>query len=317
MQLIDGTLSLLDEKKPDKHQILKFIEYGMMSGITCFQISPYIMKTINSVLPLGGTYFMELDLLEHSSRYPNVQHFFVQKIIDSACITKLQLNDVREIIQLRNYKSTQEVLLAGFDDLLVFEYRKAFRDILSSFDANNIIFSPEDQFNLASATALCFIKAGGKRLLTSFTGIGNKAATEQVLLALHLFCRYKVNQSFDALSKMKTWMEEVCGEKIPEKMPIIGERIFWVESGIHVDGIMKNPSNYEPYPPELVGQQRKIVIGKYSGQNAIRLKLQELGFCQVSDEICEEILREAKETSIRKGSYLSEQEFYEVVGKLL
>ena len=48
-----------------------------------------------------------------------------------------------------------------------------------------------------------------------------------------------------------------------------------MESGIHVDGIMKNPANYEAYEPEMVGKETKIVIGKHSGTNSIKIKCRE------------------------------------------
>ena len=55
-------------------------------------------------------------------------------------------------------------------------------------------------------------------------------------------------------------------------------------------------------------------MGKDSGHNSVKMKLQDLGMKEVTDEICERILCRVKEINIRKGSYLSEQEFCEVVG---
>ena len=58
---------------------------------------------------------------------------------------------------------------------------------------------------------------------------------------------------------------------------VIGSALFDVESGVHVDGIAKNRQCYEPFAPELVGASRHIVVGKHSGKQALKIKLDELG----------------------------------------
>ena len=68
-----------------------------------------------------------------------------------------------------------------------------------------------------------------------------------------------------------------AGRAIPVNKSVIGEEIFCHESGIHADGVLKDPKNYEPYAPEWVGAQRQIVIGKHSGRRALRYKLESLG----------------------------------------
>jgi homocitrate synthase NifV len=51
---------------------------------------------------------------------------------------------------------------------------------------------------------------------------------------------------------------------------VVGKDIFTCESGIHIDGIIKNPSNYEPFDPAEVSLQRKFLIGKKAGKNENR-----------------------------------------------
>ena len=55
--------------------------------------------------------------------------------------------------------------------------------------------------------------------------------------------------------------------------PIVGDNAFAHESGIHVHGILNNSSTYEPISPELVGHSRKIILGKHTGANALKSKL--------------------------------------------
>jgi 2-isopropylmalate synthase len=52
---------------------------------------------------------------------------------------------------------------------------------------------------------------------------------------------------------------------VPRNKAIVGKNIFSHESGIHTAGIIKNPFTYEPFPPELVGGKRNLMIGDTSG----------------------------------------------------
>ncbi|NTU74327.1 hypothetical protein HGB07_09415, partial [Candidatus Roizmanbacteria bacterium] len=65
---------------------------------------------------------------------------------------------------------------------------------------------------------------------------------------------------------------------IPDRKPIVGEKVYTHESGIHVDGILKEPATYEVFSPELLGRYRQFVPGKHSGRKAIRHLAEEMGF---------------------------------------
>jgi isopropylmalate/homocitrate/citramalate synthase len=63
---------------------------------------------------------------------------------------------------------------------------------------------------------------------------------------------------------------------VPANQAIVGKYGFTHESGIHTYGVLNDPSTYEPYPPELVGNSRQLTIGKQSGKNVIKHKMVEL-----------------------------------------
>jgi len=313
MNLIDATLSMLDEVLPERKQVITFLEFAIEAGITQFQISPAIYRLLEGDLPTLAKYYMEITSIEEKAKYRFVQHFMIKKTIGKEVITVVQLNDLREIMQLRNFKEAAAVMIVGMDDFLCYEYKHAFCEIGKVLQSSKLYFCPENSFNMATATGLVLAGSSGVSIVTTFTGIGNKAATEQVMMSLRLFKHYKVNQKLHTLSKMKRLLEDMTGILIPDKMPIVGERIFWVESGIHVDGISKNPSNYELYPPELVGQKRTIVIGKHSGTNSVKIKMKELGFIEGTQELRQKILSCAKSKSIDKSRSLTDDEFEQVV----
>ena len=79
---------------------------------------------------------------------------------------------------------------------------------------------------------------------------------------------------------------------------------------------MVNPITYEPYPPELVGQRRRLVIGKLSGRHAIKAKLEELGIF-VSEEELTKITEAVKAASEERKSALSDEQFLKLIEDVL
>jgi homocitrate synthase NifV len=72
----------------------------------------------------------------------------------------------------------------------------------------------------------------------------------------------KTGKTYEFFPEMADLLRKMTGEALNK--PIIGKRLFYVESGIHADGVLKLPKCYEPFPPEIIGQTRKIVLGKES-----------------------------------------------------
>ncbi|RLF07114.1 MAG: 2-isopropylmalate synthase, partial [Thermoprotei archaeon] len=104
----------------------------------------------------------------------------------------------------------------------------------------------------------------------------------------------------------------ITGVIIPPHKPVVGVNAFAHASGIHQHAVLENPICYEPYPPEMVGQIRRIVIGKLSGKHAIKAKLAELGI-EASEEEVSRIVDLVKSMSEERRSPLSDQEFIEIV----
>ena len=86
---------------------------------------------------------------------------------------------------------------------------------------------------------------------------------------------------------------------------------------MHVDGILKNPSNYEAYSPEIVGLKTKITIGKHSGTVSIKQKLLEVGLIMEDEVVITQILRQIKIQSSLLRRSLSEDEFINIAREVM
>ena len=71
---------------------------------------------------------------------------------------------------------------------------------------------------------------------------------------------------------------------------MVGEGVFTHESGIHVDGLLKNPLNYQGFDPAEVGREHRLVLGKHSGAHAVRATYQSNLGIALSTEQAERIL---------------------------
>ena len=85
------------------------------------------------------------------------------------------------------------------------------------------------------------------------------------------------------LYNLSDFVSKITGFNLSPNKPIVGNA-FAHEAGIHVQGILKNSSTYEPIPPELVGQSRKIALGKHTGVNALKAKISEFNLDLTENE---------------------------------
>lgn len=151
---------------------------------------------------------------------------------------------------------------------------------LTALELLPIEMHTHNDFGLANANALAGIEAGAVSLNTTVVGLGERAGNasfEQIVMALsHL---YGEKLTFMP-EKIRYLVETVCNAAniaLPLNAPIVGERIFAHESGIHVDGMMKDKTSYEPFCAEEVGAHREFPIGKHSGTGTIAYHLAQLG----------------------------------------
>ena len=137
-----------------------------------------------------------------------------------------------------------------------------------------------NDFGLANANALSGLDAGAISVNTTVVGLGERAGNasfEQILMALkHLYHEPRgVNAT--AMRTLVTTVCDAAGIVLQPNAPIVGERIFAHESGVHASGMLKNSKAYEPFEAEEVGSVREYPIGKHSGTGAIKYHLEQLG----------------------------------------
>lgn len=135
-----------------------------------------------------------------------------------------------------------------------------------------------NDFGLAVANSLAAIEAGAKQAQCTINGLGERAGNaslEEIVMALKKAYDINTNINTELLYNTSETVSRITGVKMPPNKAIIGENAFAHEAGIHVQGVLANSETYEAFQPEEVGHRRKIVLGKLTGANAIKSKLEE------------------------------------------
>jgi homocitrate synthase NifV len=137
-----------------------------------------------------------------------------------------------------------------------------------------------DDLGLATANSLAAALAGATHVNTTVNGLGERAGNaplEEVVMALrHL---YNIETGVDALRfpQISRLVAQASGRPVAAGKSIVGESVFTHEAGIHVDGLLKNPINYQGFDPAEVGRAHRVVLGKHSGSSAVRQAYARLG----------------------------------------
>jgi homocitrate synthase NifV len=157
-----------------------------------------------------------------------------------------------------------------------------------------------NDFGMAVANALAGVKAGAAWVNTTIIGLGERAgnaALEEVVMALRHTLGIDVGVKTDLLREVAEYVATASARTIPVWKAIVGANVFVHESGIHADGILKNPKTYEAFSPEEVGLERQILIGKHSGSHALIAKFREYGI-ELTQEESIELLPKVRELAV-------------------
>lgn len=178
-------------------------------------------------------------------------------------------------------------------------------------------FHGHNDFGMATACAVAAVRGGASWIQGTINGMGERAGNADICeIALALRCLYDVPVVLD-LTKVRGVSEIVQragGYTLEAWKPLVGENLFMRESGA-VASQFHIPEAIEPYSSELVGAERRIVLGKKSGLDNIDLKAKELGIV-FPQEQRGPILSAVKKRAIAKRALVSDEEFRQIVDEL-
>ena len=189
------------------------------------------------------------------------------------------------------------------------EYRVLFETVIERVpNSDKAIFSVHchNDLGLAVANSLAGCVGGARQIECAVNGLGERAGNtslEEVVMAMRVrpdVLPFQTRIDTTKLMRASKLVSAVSSFPVQYNKAIVGRNAFAHESGIHQDGMLKNPLTYEIMTPESVGVSKtSLVMGKHSGRNAFRTKLAELGY-KLADNQLEDAFLRFKDLADRK-----------------
>lgn len=154
-----------------------------------------------------------------------------------------------------------------------------------------------DDMGLATANTLAACRAGATHVNTTVNGLGERAGNaplEEVVLGLEKLYGRSTGVSLKGFPALSAQVAHASGRPVPWQKSVVGEGAFTHEAGIHVDGLLKHPDNYQGFDPKEVGQEHRIVLGKHSGSRAAMLIYGRLGM-ELSEAQAQQVVAQVRQ----------------------
>ncbi|MCF6291600.1 MAG: pyruvate carboxyltransferase [Desulfobacterales bacterium] len=135
-----------------------------------------------------------------------------------------------------------------------------------------------NDFGMATANALHALESGAHWADVTVAGIGERAGNARLEeVAGYLSLRRGRAYDVSRLAPLARSVAAMSSRTIPPHQPVVGREIFTCETGLHLQGLEKDPASYEPYAPERVGARRQLRFGAKLGRRAIRDRIAATG----------------------------------------
>jgi homocitrate synthase NifV len=231
-------------------------------------------------------------------------------IISAEDATRTELGFLLKLISIAEKKGAYRFRLcdtvSSLDPFRTF----LFISTISSVSGIPIEVYNHNDFGMATANGIAALRGGASSMVVSVGGLGEgtgNAAMEEIVMALRYLENVELGIETSKFREIAEYVARASSRAVPVWKAIVGTNVFAHESGIHADGVIKNPKNYEVFNPAEVGLTRQLVVGKHSGSHTISHKFKEFGI-DLTDKQANEILALARDMSVDLKRHLFDKE---------
>jgi 2-isopropylmalate synthase len=143
---------------------------------------------------------------------------------------------------------------------------------------------------MAVANSMMALENGASMIQGTFNGYGERcgnadltAVIPNVVLKLHKSCLCQ--QNINELTSLARYISEIANMAHNERAPYVGNSSFAHKGGMHIDAVLKIPESFEHISPELVGNNRRILMSEVSGKSTVVKKIQKVAPWVTKDSI--------------------------------
>lgn len=170
-----------------------------------------------------------------------------------------------------------------------------------------------NDLGMATANAVSALAAGADFVDVTVNGLGERAGNAALEEVVAFLAKRKglLKYNLKPLRFLSGYVAGISNIPVSPKKPVVGQDIFTCESGIHLDGLIKNSSIYEPYDPSEVCLERKFLLGKKTGRSFLCHKLKSLGL-KTDEHVLAKLLMKVRDKSSRLKTDLTDDELVQL-----
>lgn len=187
-------------------------------------------------------------------------------------------------------------------------------DVMSGVKMELAVHCHND-FGMATANTITALENGAAWGDATLLGLGERAGNCRLeeVIAFLVLQKKKGRYNLAGLSGLSRMVARESGQEISPSRPVIGSSLFSCETGIHLQGIMADPTTYEPFAPEAIGASRTLLIGRQAGRRSIIATLSRLGLPAPDEPELARLTQQIRSLAISRRRPLGDHEILELL----
>jgi 2-isopropylmalate synthase len=204
------------------------------------------------------------------------------------------------------------------------EIRQIIAEVIKVIPGENLGIHCHNDTGNAVANSLVAVEAGVRQIQGTINGLGERCGNANlisIIPTLVLKMGFDVGiekEGLKNLTKVSHFLDDLLNQEGDKFAPYVGKYAFAHKGGLHVSAVTKNSKSYEHIEPELVGNQRHIMISNQSGRSNIISRLNEIGIELEADSKnaqVEQLVTKVKELEAQGYAYDSADASFEILAR--
>jgi 2-isopropylmalate synthase len=165
---------------------------------------------------------------------------------------------------------------------LPFDIAPVFSEVRRRLGRVRLGIHTHNDCGMAVANSIAAVTAGAVMVQGTINGYGERCGNADLTAIAPILC-LKMDRpcltpsNLQKLKSLSRFVSETANVVPLHTRPFVGRSAFAHKGGVHVSAIMKTPQAYEHIEPELVGNQRRVLVSDLSGKSNVEYKARELG----------------------------------------
>src|ERR1044072_8800506 len=206
------------------------------------------------------------------------------------------------------------------------EVESIVREVVKVIPGDHVGIHAHNDTEQAIANSLAAVRAGARQIQGTLNGLGERCGNANLVSIIPtLTLKGAFADKFDiaisdeklkGLAHASRTIDEMLNRAPNRHAPYVGESAFATKAGIHASAIAKDPATYEHVLPDLVGNERRILVSAQAGRSNVLSELERIGIAvDKNDSRIARLLDEVKEREAQGFAYEAAGASFELLAR--